>query len=108
MKSVMGFQTARKRMNSLGNNLEAGSRRWQPETDLQDRVAGSGSCWAISTISWVRGASHGGAVAAVSHSEKLAGSRILPFAFSNNAPRLKPEKATAHWPRSSAHLGRGG
>ena len=39
---------------------------------------GSGRCWAISTISWVRGAPRMGAVAAVSHSDKLAGTMAEP------------------------------
>ncbi len=50
---------------------------------------GSGSCWAISTISWVRGASRRGAGAAVSHSDKLAESRILHLAFSNSATQVE-------------------
>ena len=63
----------------------------------RNRLAGlhcaSGSCWAIITISWVRGASRAGSVAAVSQSAKLAGSRILPQHSATALPRLKLEKA---------------
>jgi hypothetical protein len=61
---------------------------------------GSGSSWAISMISWVRGASRRGAMTAVSHSDKLAGTRKnhdKPTGQVSTSSQITPEMYFRHW-----------